>query len=50
MDVHALGATLLEMIVPLGAVAPAPLVALGRAATPDDPSARPSLDHFLALR
>jgi predicted Ser/Thr protein kinase len=46
MDVHALGATLAELLVPLGSSAPEDLVSLSRAAMRTDPSARPKLDRF----
>lgn len=46
MDVHALGATLAELLQPLGDAAPDDLVSLSRAAMRADPRARPKLDRF----
>jgi predicted Ser/Thr protein kinase len=46
MDVHALGATLAELLGPLGGAAPEDLVSLSRAAMRADPKARPKLDRF----
>ncbi len=45
-DVHALGATLAELLVPLGDGAPEDLVSLSRAAMRRDPRARPKLEKF----